>query len=107
MLEILDFGSQVQPDDNEHCIQTSLNILTSLTHEIAHGASSVTANSNPALLETLPVFIPHSIYKAAIVYLHDERISRDIDKTLLIRPLKDILRYIGLRWGAASKNIAF
>ncbi|KFY98270.1 hypothetical protein V498_01535 [Pseudogymnoascus sp. VKM F-4517 (FW-2822)] len=102
MLEILDFGSQVQQDDNEHCIQTSLNILTSLTHEIAHGASSVTANSNPALLETLPVFIPHSIYKAAIVYLRDERISGDIDKTLLIRPLKDILRYIGLRWGAAK-----
>ncbi|OBT68519.1 hypothetical protein VE03_01819 [Pseudogymnoascus sp. 23342-1-I1] len=102
MLEILDFGSQVQQEDNEHCIQTSLNILTSLTHEIAHGASSVTANSNPALLETLPVFIPHSIYKAAIVYLHDANIPRDVDKRLLVRPLKDLLEYIGSRWGAAK-----
>ncbi|OBT56984.1 hypothetical protein VE04_02557 [Pseudogymnoascus sp. 24MN13] len=38
MLEVLEFGSKVEPQDNEYCVQASLNILTSLTHEIAHGA---------------------------------------------------------------------
>lgn len=103
MLEILESGSKVQPKDNEHCIQTSLNILTSLTHEIAYGVSRVAAN--PALFESLPVFISHSIYKAAIVYLHDARVSKGGDPNLLIQPLKDLLGFIGSRWGAASKRL--
>ncbi|OBT87719.1 hypothetical protein VE02_04083 [Pseudogymnoascus sp. 03VT05] len=100
MLEVLEFGSKVEPQDNEYCVQASLNILTSLTHEIAHGARAVTTDS--AALETLSVFIPHCIYKAAIVCLHDAKVSKDSNLKLRIQPLKDILGYIGLRWGAAK-----
>lgn len=103
MLEILEFGSQIQVEDNEYCVQTSFNILTSLTHEITHGASCVTTDS--AVLATLPVFISHCIYKAAIVYLYDAKVSEGGHPKLLIQPLKNLLVYIGSRWGAASKKL--
>ncbi|OBT80367.1 hypothetical protein VF21_00894 [Pseudogymnoascus sp. 05NY08] len=100
MLEVLEFGSKVEPQDNEYCVQASLNILASVTHEIAHGARRVTIDS--AALATLPVFIPHCIYKAAIVCLHDAKVFKDSNLKLRIQPLKDLLGYIGLRWGAAK-----
>lgn len=102
MLEILEFGSQIQAENNEYCVQASLNILTSLTHEIAHGASCVTTDS--VVLATLPVFISHFIYKAAIVYIYDAKVSDGGNPKLLIQPIKDLLGYIGSRWCAASKN---
>lgn len=101
MLEVLEFGSKVEPQDNEYCVQASLNILTSLTQEIAHGARGVKTDS--AGLAALPVFISHCIYKAAIVCLRDTKVSKDGKLKLLIQPLKDLLGYIGLRWCAGSK----
>lgn len=102
MLEVLEFGSKVEPQDNEYCVQASLNILRSLTHEIAHGARGVKTDS--AGLAALPVFITHCVYKAAIICLHDAKVSKD-GNVKLIQPLKDLLGYIGLRWGAASKKL--
>lgn len=103
MLEVLEFGCKVEPQDNEYCVQASLNILTSLTHEIAHGARGVATDK--AALETLPVFISHCIYKAAIVCLRDTKASKDSNAKLRIQALKDVLRYISLRWGGASKKL--
>lgn len=103
MLEILDFGAKIKLQNIEYCTQTSFNILASVTHEIAHEARGVATNS--AGLDAFPVFIPHCIYKATMVYLHNERISEGGDPNLLIQPLKNLLGYIGLRWGAGSKNL--
>lgn len=103
MLEMLDFGAKLKLENIEYCTQTSFNILASVTHEIAHEARAVATYS--AGLDALPVFLPHCIYKAAIVYLHNSRISEGSDSNLLIQPLKNLLGYIGLRWGSASTNI--
>ncbi|OBT39506.1 hypothetical protein VE00_10394 [Pseudogymnoascus sp. WSF 3629] len=100
MLEVLEFGSKVEPQDNEYCVQASLNILTSLTQEIAHGARGVKTGDSAALA-ALPVFISHCVYKAAMVCLRDTKVSKDGNLKLKIQPLKDLLGYIGLRWGAA------
>ncbi|OBT41202.1 hypothetical protein VE00_08123 [Pseudogymnoascus sp. WSF 3629] len=101
MLEVLEFGSKVEPQDNEYCVQASLNILMSLTQEIAHGATGVKTGDSAALA-ALPVFISHCVYKAAMVCLRDAKASKDGNAKLRIQPLKDLLGYIGLRWGAGK-----
>jgi hypothetical protein len=103
MLEVLEFGSKVEPQDNEYCVQASLNILMSLTQEIAHGATGVKTGDSAAL----PVFISHCVSKAAMVCLRDAKASKDGNAKLRIQPLKDLLGYIGLRWGAGSKKFMF
>ncbi|PLB50136.1 hypothetical protein P170DRAFT_508355 [Aspergillus steynii IBT 23096] len=100
MLEVLEFGSHINLPANEYCTQTSINILASLVHEIGHEAKATVAT--PTEPATLPVFIIHCIYKAAIVYLRDARLSGGVDPEPSIRPLTDLLRHIGMRWRAAS-----
>lgn len=84
--------------DNECCIHTSLNILKSLIYEIAQGAET----SPPIETATLSVFLPHSIYKAAMMCLHNVRLAGVVDPEPPIRSLKALLGYLGMRWLAAS-----
>ncbi|KXG45632.1 uncharacterized protein PGRI_033990 [Penicillium griseofulvum] len=101
MLETLELGSRMNIPDNEYCISTSLNILSSLVHEIARGAEI----SPPVEIMTLSVFLSHCIYKAAMVCLGDARVSGCVDPEPSIRPLKDILGYLGMRWVAAKRYL--
>ncbi|KAJ5429460.1 hypothetical protein N7491_006476 [Penicillium cf. griseofulvum] len=102
MLETLEVGSHINIPDNEYCINTSLNILKSLVHEIARGAEI----SPSVKMMNLSVFLPHYIYKAAMVYLGDARVSGCVDPEPSIRPLKDLLGYLGMRWVAAKRYLA-
>ncbi|KAJ5269504.1 hypothetical protein N7505_005262 [Penicillium chrysogenum] len=102
MLETLEVGSHMNIPDNECCIRTSINILKSLVHEIARGAEV----SPPVEMMTLSVFLPHCIYKAAMVCLGDSRVSGCVDPEPSIRPLKDLLGYLGMRWVAAKRYLA-
>ncbi|KAJ5456729.1 hypothetical protein N7530_012003 [Penicillium desertorum] len=102
MLETLEVGSHMNIPDNEYCIRTSINILKSLVHEIARGAEI----SPPVEMVNLSVFLPHCIYKAAMVFLGDARVSGCVDPEPSIRPLKDLLGYLGMRWVAAKRYLA-
>ncbi|CAG8008683.1 unnamed protein product [Penicillium nalgiovense] len=102
MLETLEVGSHMNTPDNEYCIRTSISILKSLVHEIARGAEI----SPPVEMMTLSVFLPHCIYKAAMVCLGDARVSGCVDPEPSIRPLKDLLGYLGMRWVAAKRYLA-
>ncbi|CAP95657.1 Pc21g07600 [Penicillium rubens Wisconsin 54-1255] len=101
MLETLEVGSHMNIPDNECCIRTSINILKSLVHELARGAEV----SPPVEMMTLSVFLPHCIYKAAMVCLGDSRVSGCVDPEPSIRPLKDLLGYLGMRWVAAKRYL--
>lgn len=100
MLEVLEFASHMNLPANEYCVLTSINILESLVLEIGHGTKDIGTKMEVA---SLPVFTTHCIYKAAIVYLQDARVSGGVDPEPSVSPLKDLLRHIGMRWGAASK----
>lgn len=102
MLEILETGSHMGiRENNKQCVHTSVNILKSLVHEVGRGPSE----SSPLSIElaALPVFLPHCLYKAAVLSLSDARVSGGVDPEPSIRPLKDLLGYLGMRWMAASK----
>lgn len=98
MLETLEVGSHTYIPDNECCIHTSLNILKSLVYEIARGVET----SPPVETASLSVFLPHCLYKAAMVCLNDTRLAGGVDPEPSIRPLKALLGYLGMRWLAAS-----
>ncbi|CAI7579032.1 unnamed protein product [Penicillium palitans] len=102
MLETLEVGSHMYISDNECRIHTSLNILKSLIYEIAQGAET----SPPIETATLSVFLPHSIYKAAMMCLHDVRLAGVVDPEPPIRSLKALLGYLGMRWLAARRYLA-
>lgn len=98
MLEVLEVGSHMDIPNNESCIFTSLNILKSLVHEILRGR-----NIRPSIeMSTLSVFIPHYLYKAAMVCLKDSRVYTS-DTELLVRSYKTLLGYLGIRWIAAGR----
>ncbi|OQD61406.1 hypothetical protein PENPOL_c017G06052 [Penicillium polonicum] len=102
MLETLEVGSHTYIPDNECCVHTSLNILKSLVYEIAEGAET-----SPSIeMATLSVFLPHCLYKAAMVCLNDSRLAGGVDPEPSIRPLKALLGYLGMRWLAARCYLA-
>lgn len=83
---------------NERCTLTSLNTLKSLVREIAREE-----DISPTIeLATSSVFLPHCLYKAAMVCLGDDRVSGGVGPELSVRPFKAILGCLGVRWVAAS-----
>lgn len=96
MLEILQVGSHMDMPGNEFCISTSVSILKSLIHEISHEARCV-----PIEASNWSVFLPHCIYKTAIMCFGDRRLPGS-DLNSILGPLKALLEYMGTRWVAAS-----
>lgn len=102
MLEILEYGSQLKPPSIENCNKAALDVLQTLVDEITQGAASAVYNSSIATFDALPVFIPHCIYKAAMVYLQGQMPPIQGHAELIMRPLKDLLALISTRWATAG-----
>jgi hypothetical protein len=102
MLEILEVGSHMDVPDNFYCIHTSVNILKSLIHEVGCGGEM----SPPVDMETVSIFLPHCLFKAAMVCLSDARVSGGVDPEPFIQPMKTLLSNLGMRWVAASRDPA-
>lgn len=101
MLESLELGSRMDIPDNSDCVKTAVNILRSLICEFGQIAET----SLPLDRATLSVFLPHFLFKAALAYLSDTRLSEGIEPESSIQPIKTILRRLGTRWTAASRKL--
>lgn len=102
MLQILEYGSQVEQSSIEYCNIAALNMLQTLVNEIAQTATSIVYNSSLTMIDALPVFISHCTYKAVMVYLQVSRQPGQGDAEPTIRPLMDMLSLINTRWTAAG-----
>lgn len=100
MLEALEIGSRMDIPDNSDCVKTAVNILRSLICEFGRGGEI----SPPLDTATLSVFLPHFLFKAALAYLCDTRLSNGIESESSIQPIKIKLRQLGTRWMAASRK---
>lgn len=102
MLEILEYGSKLIPPSIENCNKAALYVLPTLISEIAQGAASIVYDPSLVAVDALPVFIPHCIYKAAMVYLQGQRQSGQGGAEPILLPLMDLLRLISKRWTVAG-----
>lgn len=102
MLEILEFGCHIDRPDSEICNSVSRNILTTMVDETVQGASCVLSDLPTATLDSLPVFIPHFIYKTAILFIQELNEPERGDAKHYIRTFISILEYFGRRWVAGS-----
>lgn len=103
MLEILEYGSQLEQSSIEHCNIAALDMLQTLVNEIAQAATSEGYNTSLVTVDALPVFIPHYIYKAVMVFLQAPRQPGQEDTVSTIRPLMHLLKLISTRWTAAGR----
>ncbi|KAJ5172762.1 hypothetical protein N7492_005355 [Penicillium capsulatum] len=101
MLEILEVGCHMEMPENEFCVDTSVNILKSLVREIYWGQNICSSTKAP----NLPVFIPRCLYKAAMVCLHDSRVSGE-DQEPLVTSYKILLGHLRERWAAAGNCLS-
>lgn len=103
MLETLELGSRTETPGDFHCIYTSVNILKSLVREVGLGGEV----SPPDETAALSVFLPHFLFKAAMVCLSDTRVSGRADPEPLLQPMRGLLNNLEKRWVAASRYSAF
>lgn len=103
MLEILEYEIQLEQSNVGHCNKVAVSMLQTLVNEIVQMATSAFHKSSLAIINTLPVFISHCVYKAAMVYLQVPRQPGEGNAESTIRPLMDLLRLISTRWLAAGK----
>ena len=87
---------------------TSLRLLESTVEELVHVSYDFTAaisSDDFEGLQCLPVFVPHSIYKAAFVLMHELQYTKKLDVGHAISSLKSLLKYMGTRWLAGSMDL--
>ncbi|KAF2139475.1 uncharacterized protein K452DRAFT_77815 [Aplosporella prunicola CBS 121167] len=100
VLEIAEYESQ--PEYRSIAAQDTLHAMI---NDIAQAAASAVYNRSLVRVDILPVFIPHCLYKAAMVCLQMSRQTGQGDAGSTIRPLVDLLKLISTRWIAAGNYV--
>jgi hypothetical protein len=106
MLELLGFGCRINRPDSDVCNMVSRNILTTMVDETVDGASSVLSNPTAEKPDSLSVFIPHFIYRTALLFLEELTNPEQDNVEHSIKILITLLEYIGQKWVAGSMLIA-
>ncbi|KAF2871441.1 hypothetical protein BDV95DRAFT_572040 [Massariosphaeria phaeospora] len=80
-------------------------MLRAVVEEIIRAATFALHDVSSNMVDTVPVFVPHCLYKAAMVGLQAPRQPGQGDAETAVRPLVGLLRAMGSRWLAAGKYV--
>ena len=101
---MLEFGCSFTAPRLETCAALSYELLQDVIAELVNVSESFAAQVAPADLEALPVFVVHSVYKAARLLLGLIRDSPKVDSRRAVSVLERVLQCMGTRWMAGSMS---
>jgi len=102
MLEMLAYEFRRAQTSIGYDFTSAQETLHSLINDLLQAATVTVSNPSLVSVDAIPVFIPHSIHKAAITYLQTVHEPEKGNAEQAIRPLIDLLSLIGTRWLAAG-----
>ncbi|KAE8140492.1 hypothetical protein BDV38DRAFT_279993 [Aspergillus pseudotamarii] len=105
LMTILEFGCNFMAPRPEPCAALSYELLQDMIAELVNASESFAAQVTPADLEGLPVFVVHSVYKAAQLLLGLLRDSSKIDSRRAVSVLERVLHRMGTRWMAGKRYL--
>ena len=103
-MTVLEFGCSFKASGMDSCVVGSYRLMHDVIEELVNASESFAAQITPADLETLPVFVVHSIYKAARILLGVLRDSPRFDSRRAVGALERVLQCMSTRWMAGSMS---
>ena len=103
-MTILEFGCSLKAPGLESCAAASYELMQDVIRELVNASQSFAAHITPADLEALPVFVVHSVYKAARLLLGVLRDSQMVDSMRAVSVLEKVLQCMSTRWGTGSMS---
>ncbi|KAF7587215.1 hypothetical protein BBP40_007552 [Aspergillus hancockii] len=104
-MTILEFGYQIKNSQIESCVTGSFALLHETVEEFVVTCDAVTIQHPTGIIDSLPVFVVHSIYKAGQMLLGDLRDSPRFDSTNAVSALEKVLKYTSMRWLAGKRYL--
>jgi hypothetical protein len=101
-MTLYEFGNHVELPNNENCALSALFYLESVIGEIVAMTKRFDGNLSSVDIDALSPFVPHSLYKAALILTRDLKNTTKLDRGQALSSLRDMLCRIGVRWLAAS-----
>lgn len=107
LIIVLASGCHNEGPYRDFCIAYARNKVESTIGELVQLSDDFTVTEAPIGddLEGLPVFVLHSIYKAAFVLMHELRYAPKLDVGRASESLKGLLAYMGRRWLAGRRYL--
>ncbi|KAK6814506.1 hypothetical protein RU639_009480 [Aspergillus parasiticus] len=105
LMTILEFGCSLKLSGSESCAAASYELLQDVIGELVNASESFAAQITPADLEALPVFVVHSVYKAARLLLGVLRDSPKVDSRRAVSVLENVLQCMGTRWVTGERYL--
>ncbi|KAB8270426.1 hypothetical protein BDV30DRAFT_228937 [Aspergillus minisclerotigenes] len=105
LMTILEFGCSLKAPGLESCAAASYELMQDVIGELVHASESFAAQITPADLEALPVFVVHSVYKAARLLLGVLRDSPKVDSRRAVSVLEKVLQCMGTRWVTGKRYL--
>ncbi|GMF78294.1 unnamed protein product [Aspergillus oryzae] len=88
-----EFGYSLKAPGLESCAAASYELMQDVIGELVYASENFAAQITPADLEVLPVFVVHSVYKAARLLLGVLRDSPKVDSRRAVSVLERVLQY--------------
>ncbi|KAB8254211.1 hypothetical protein BDV32DRAFT_143092 [Aspergillus pseudonomiae] len=105
LMTVLEFGCSFKASGMDSCVVGSYRLMHDVIEELVNASESFAAQITPADLETLPVFVVHSIYKAARILLGVLRDSPRFDSRRAVGALERVLQCMSTRWMAGKRYL--
>ncbi|QMW30570.1 hypothetical protein F9C07_2231911 [Aspergillus flavus] len=105
LMTILEFGYSLKAPGLESCAAASYELMQDVIGELVYASESFAAQITPADLEVLPVFVVHSVYKAARLLLGVLRDSPKVDSRRAVSVLEKVLQCMSTRWVTGQRYL--
>ncbi|KOC08234.1 hypothetical protein AFLA70_178g002061 [Aspergillus flavus AF70] len=105
LMTILEFGCSLKAPGLESCAAASYELMQDVIGELVYASENFAAQITPADLEALPVFVVHSVYKAARLLLGVLRDSPKVDSRRAVSVLGKVLQCMSTRWVTGQRYL--
>ncbi|UDD59383.1 hypothetical protein AFCA_006803 [Aspergillus flavus] len=105
LMTILEFGCSLKAPGLESCAAASYELMQDVIGELVYASENFAAQITPADLEALPVFVVHSVYKAARLLLGVLRDSPKVDSRRAVSVLEKVLQCMSTRWVTGQRYL--
>lgn len=101
------FWANLQRPNNESCVLSAESFMACAVEDILDHFQHLDYDRSAALLDSLPIFVSQSIFKAGAVLVHELKHTTRLDVRKSIVSCKRVLGHIAKRWLVGSMSTIY
>ncbi|CRG88788.1 Cutinase transcription factor 1 alpha [Talaromyces islandicus] len=101
------FWANLPQPNNDSCVLSAEALMVRAVEDILDHFQHLEYNNSPTVLDSLPIFVSQSIFKAAVVLTRELKHTSSLDVQKSLMSCEAVLRRIAKRWLVGKQYLAY